>query len=148
MSERTVPRAVLTVRRNALRAATLLLLAAAASGCGATAARSGEAAALAETFEGMLHAHRTLAACALLAPETRSELQESQRSACASALGEQGLPEGGPVRDVEVYGRQAQVVLRDDILFLSRFDEGWRVVAAGCAAEPGEPAFTCTIKGG
>ncbi|MFD7444859.1 hypothetical protein [Streptomyces sp. NPDC059909] len=116
------------------------------SGCGGATARNGEAAALAEEFERALHGGDTTAACTLLAPETHSELEESQRMKCSAALAREQLPEGGPVQHVDVYGRQALVVLRGDTLFLSRFGDGWRVVAAGCEAEPGKP-YQCTIKG-
>ncbi|MEU2431655.1 hypothetical protein ABZ611_19425 [Streptomyces sp. NPDC007861] len=124
-----------------------LLVAGTVGGCGSVTARTDEAAALAERFEQAAHGGRPAVACALLAPETRSELEESGRMACGSALAQEQLPRGGRVRGVEVYGRQALVALTGDTLFLSRFDSGWRVVAAGCTPEPDGP-YQCTVKGG
>ncbi|CUW28364.1 hypothetical protein [Streptomyces reticuli] len=48
--------------------------------------------------------------CAALAPRTRQEIEQSARSPCAQPLPEERLPYGGAIRDVEVHGRQAQVV--------------------------------------
>jgi len=55
-------------------------------------------------------------------------------------------PVGTKVAEVEVYGKDAIVHLDNDVLFVARFDEGWRVTAAGCTPRPDRP-FTCTIKG-
>lgn len=85
--------------------------------------------------------------CASLAPDTRSELEDSKKAACAAALAADELPPGGPVRTVDVYGRQARVVLASDTLFLSQFPSGWKVVAVGCTPQPGRP-YQCTVKGG
>jgi hypothetical protein len=38
------------------------------------------------------------------------------------------------------------VRLDKDVVFLARYDDGWRVTAAGCVPRPGRP-FDCTIKG-
>ncbi|OYP17716.1 hypothetical protein CFC35_27100 [Streptomyces sp. FBKL.4005] len=48
--------------------------------------------------------------CAALAPRTRQEIEQSAGSPCAQPLPEERLPYGGARRDVEVHGRQAQVV--------------------------------------
>ncbi|MDK0523889.1 hypothetical protein [Streptomyces sp. ML-6] len=56
-------------------------------------------------------------------------------------------PAGGPARTVDVYGRQARVVLTSDTLFLSQFADGWKVVAAGCRPLTGRP-YQCSVKGG
>lgn len=117
------------------------------AGCTGMTARTTEAVALAQEFEQAVHDGRPAEACALLAPETRSELEESGRMACGPALAQEQLPVGGPVRGTDVYGRQAIVTLSGDTLFLSRFDAGWRVVAAGCVPEPDKP-YQCTVKGG
>ncbi|MFC7794786.1 hypothetical protein [Streptomyces cinereoruber] len=87
------------------------------------------------------------AACAVLAPDTRSELEETEKKACPVGIAAEQLPAGGPVSTVNVYGRQARVVFKSDTLFLSRFPDGWKVVAAGCVPESGRP-YRCAIKGG
>ncbi|MBT2487995.1 hypothetical protein J7E96_05490 [Streptomyces sp. ISL-96] len=59
------------------------------------------------------------------------------------------LPSAGELRRVDVYRRQARVVLDSDTLFLSSFPDGWKVVAAGCEpqSEPELP-YRCDVKGG
>lgn len=85
--------------------------------------------------------------CAALAPETRREVEESEKKACPDAISALELPAGGPVRDVDVYGRQARAAMASDTLFLSRFPDGWKIVAAGCEPRPGRP-YQCSVKGG
>ncbi|MER7764309.1 hypothetical protein [Streptomyces sp. NPDC097619] len=88
-------------------------------------------------------------ACALLAPETRKQLEDDAFRPCGAALGGEGLPGTGRIRSAQVHGRQALVRATGDALFLSRFDDGWKVVAAGC--EPGAAAdlpYRCTLEGG
>ncbi|MGC0336296.1 hypothetical protein [Streptomyces sp. SLBN-8D4] len=48
---------------------------------------------------------------------------------------------------MDLYGRQARIVLARDTLFLSLFPDGWKVVAAGCSPQPGRP-YQCAIRGG
>ncbi len=85
--------------------------------------------------------------CEALAPGTRSELEDSQERPCLEVITDQDLPEAGEPRSIDVYGRQARVVAEGDTLFLSQFGTGWKVVAAGCLPEPGQP-YQCTVKGG
>jgi hypothetical protein len=84
-------------------------------------------------------------ACVLLAPGTLAELEQSF-GRCDKALSDQHLPVGTQVADVDVYGKDAIVQLDKDVVFLARFDDGWRVTAAGCTPRQDRP-FTCTIKG-
>ena len=90
------------------------------------------------------------AACALLAPGTRTELMDQSGSSCAAALAEENLPAtAATVTSVSVAGHSAQVVLGDQVIFLARFDDGWRVTAAGCSrtsADVSSP-YNCTVKG-
>jgi hypothetical protein len=85
------------------------------------------------------------AACALLAPGTLEELEESE-GACDAALPGQDLGSATGPATVEVYGKDAVAHLGDATLFLARFDDGWRVTAAGCAPVPARP-YDCTVKG-
>ena len=84
-------------------------------------------------------------ACGLLAPETLGELEDAE-GPCPRSLPQQHLPEAATVRRVEVYGKDAIVHLDGDTVFLARFDEGWRVTAAGCTA--GGDRYDCAVKGG
>ncbi|MER5374933.1 hypothetical protein [Streptomyces sp. NPDC002553] len=98
-------------------------------------------------FEQALAAGQDAYLCAALAPSTRQELEQTTKSRCEQAIGEETLPAAGAVRQVDVYGDQARVVLEDDTLFLARFPAGWKVTAAGCLPRPQQP-YQCEIKGG
>lgn len=123
------------------------MLGLALGGCGSAGERSADASAAATEFQRLLRTGDANGLCAALAPETRSELEESEKSRCADAIAAQDIPLGGAVRNVDVYGRQARVVLESDTLFLSQFPDGWKVVAAGCTPRSGQP-YQCTVKGG
>ena len=88
----------------------------------------------------------TPSACDLLAPQTRVQLEDSSEMSCAEALPQQDLPAAGSVRRVEVYGKDAVVHLEKDTLFLARFDDGWRVTAAGCTPN-GDRPYDCDVEG-
>ncbi|WP_395366047.1 hypothetical protein ACHGLA_33445 [Streptomyces sp. YH02] len=116
--------------------------------CGAPQARQDGATRAGRTFEEALTSGDYGAACDLLAPESREQLEEDEKQPCARALPSQDLPAGGSVRSVDVYGRQALLRLRGETLFLSQFDNGWRVTAAGCVPEPGhDTPYRCALKG-
>ncbi|WP_306205065.1 hypothetical protein [Actinoplanes sp. RD1] len=85
-------------------------------------------------------------ACGMLAPGTRSELEDSAEQACDQAILDQDLPAPGQVTGSDVYGQWAQVRLDDDTLFLAVFPEGWRVVAAGCEPRTDRP-YDCALQG-
>ena len=56
------------------------------------------------------------------------------------------IPDAGQVRRVEVYGKDAVVHLEKDTVFLARFDDGWRVTAAGCTPN-GDRPYDCDVRG-
>ncbi|RSS84173.1 hypothetical protein EF918_01435 [Streptomyces sp. WAC06614] len=118
----------------------------AASGCGGPAAREDAAAAVGAAFAAAVTAGDHVRACALLAPQTRQELEQNERKNCPSAFASQELPRARGVRGVEAYGRQAMVRMTGDTLFLSLFTAGWKVVAAGCTPRPERP-YDCLLKG-
>ncbi|MFE9636118.1 hypothetical protein [Streptomyces sp. NPDC006463] len=117
------------------------------AGCGASAVRVDGARAAGEGFERFLAAGDHAAACRLLAPQTRGQLEQDEQKGCAEALGAEELPRTGAVRTTEVYGRQAMLRLDGDTLFLSQFSSGWKIVAAGCTPQ-GERPYQCVLKGG
>ena len=90
------------------------------------------------------------AACGYLAPGTRKELTDSTGSACADALSKEDLPSSPPtVRSVAVAGHSAEAVLVGQVLFLARFDDGWKVTAAGCSRVSRDTStpYDCLVKG-
>ncbi|MEU4733039.1 hypothetical protein [Streptomyces sp. NPDC023588] len=115
--------------------------------CGSLSERRDGATAEVVRFERALSAGQHDRLCAALAPSTREELEQSAKSRCEQAIGEEELPAAGAVRTVDVYGDQARVVLEQDTVFLARFPAGWKVTAAGCAPRHQQP-YQCAIKGG
>ena len=85
------------------------------------------------------------AACESLA-DTAFEMLETSDSDCATAVLDLDLPTSHDVRDVEVWGRAAQVVTADDVVFLALVDGQWKIRAAGCEPDPPEP-YDCTVDG-
>ncbi|MFJ6785754.1 hypothetical protein [Streptomyces yangpuensis] len=124
-------------------AATVVVL----GGCGASAPRLDGARRAATAFEETLARADYNAACELLAPQTRQQLEQDSDKPCGPALADEKLPTADPVRTTQMYGRQALLQLDGDTLFLSQFDDGWKIVAAGCRPQPGKP-YRCSLKGG
>lgn len=124
-----------------------LVSAAAITGCSASTEEQGATQA-ALAFAAASSADPA-AACALLAPRTRDELERSAEQSCAEALPEQDLPAGTVVTRTDLAGHSAKVDLDGQTVFLSRFDSGWKVVAAGCSKAFDEPAtpYTCQVQG-
>ena len=77
--------------------------------------------------------------------EAQEELQESGDS-CEVAVLEAGLSPDGKVEKVSVYDTSGQVRYGDDVVFLSEFPDGWKVVAAGCRR--GRAPYDCSVQGG
>jgi hypothetical protein len=115
-----------------------------ATACGA---QPSPATSVARNFVEALDASDTAAACGYLAPGTRSDLEKSAGKPCAAALGEEDLPAAGAVEKTDAFGTMAQVRFVQDTMFLAEFKDGWKVMAAGCAPEPGHP-YDCQLQGG
>jgi hypothetical protein len=118
------------------------------TGCAAVAGPdAGAAADVAERFHAAVAADDGDAACALLAAPAVEELVESEESPCAEAVLAVDLPDAGATVERHASGRQAEVVLDGDTVFLTGSGPDWRVTAAGCTARPERP-YECTISGG
>jgi len=116
------------------------------AGCGADDERR-QAATVADTFAADI-AGDPQAACELLAPRTRQSVEQDGEP-CARVLEQDDLPTPGERMAVSVAGHSAQVRYAEDTVFLSLFDDGWRVTAAGCARTSSDPAvpYDCTVEG-
>jgi len=86
----------------------------------------------------------TRAACALLTPRTRDELVVAEGRSCARALPTDRL--GETVESADTWSDQALVNTDNGTLFLTEFDSGWLVAAAGCAAN-GDAPYRCVVGG-
>jgi hypothetical protein len=129
-------------------AATFLVAVAAAlllTGCGAT---DDSVKAVADHFREAVADGDAVGACRDLAEETRTTLEQQEGKPCAEVIGKQGLPQPAGDGEVEVYGALAQVRLDGETIFLSRFDDGWRVIAAGCKPTAGDRPHDCTLEAG
>ncbi|NKX55479.1 hypothetical protein [Arthrobacter mobilis] len=124
-------------------AGSVLLL---APGCSALNPGSDEAAAMAGRFHQLLASGDSAAACELLAPGTIEELESGDPGSCAGKLSGLGLATASKVLEGRAYGREAQVKLDGDTVFLTRSGDRWVVTAAGCASR-GERPYDCEVKG-
>ena len=86
-------------------------------------------------------------ACQLLAPRTRSEVEQSAGKPCPQAILEEEISAPGAMSRVSVFGPDAQVRYQRGATFLSRFSGGWRVVAAGCTPAAGD-RYDCSVEAG
>jgi hypothetical protein len=124
-------------------AAAVVLLA----GCGSVGGRADAADVVAQRLFTALDADDGAAACALLAPVAAAAVSDAGEEPCAEAILEEELPAAGEVTETSVYGQWAQVRLTGDTVFLASFQGGWRVMAAGCTAQPGGRPYRCVIEG-
>lgn len=126
-----------------LAVGTLALL----TGC--SSGQEDEVSATARQFYAAVAQQDGRAACALLAPSTRSEVEQSAQKACRTAILEESLPHVTRPHAVQAYGTMSQVRYGGETAFLSRFGAHWKVVAAGCTPPPSQSrAYDCQISGG
>ena len=115
-----------------------------ASGCSST--QEGEVERVAEQLHAALRVDDGAAACELLSEEAQQALQDDGDS-CEVAVLDAGLSPGGRVEKVSVYDTSGQVRYDDDVVFLSEFPDGWKVIGAGCEKRAAAP-YDCTVQGG
>lgn len=127
------------------RVAAVLALVLAVSGC--SGARGDDVREVSARFHRALADGDGTAACAMLAPRTRSQLEQAAGRPCAEAVTEEAVPTAAGPAEVQVFGTQAEVRSDRDTLFLARFRDGWKVTAAGCTPRPHEP-YDCVLSGG
>ena len=116
------------------------------SSCGG--AQDDAATEAAETYVDALAQDDGAAACSVLAPSTRSELEHSSGMACAEAILDEAVTDVGARVNVVAYGTMAQVRFAQDTVFLTRFRAGWRVLAAACTPPEARGPYDCHLQGG
>lgn len=125
-------------------AAVGLVALVAAAGCGSSTDAVDD---VVLNFYEALAQGRGADACALLAPETVREVEQSAGQACEQAIVEEQIPQASELLESRRFGNQAQVRLESDVAFLAEFAAGWRLVAVGCTAREPLP-YDCQVKGG
>jgi hypothetical protein len=135
------------VRDRRMAAVLVALALAALTGCAAAGGRGEAADAVATRLLTAVQSQDGATACALLAPDTASEVEQSGSKPCAEAILDEDLPQPGAVTSTAVYGQWAQVRIGADTVFLAAFPGGWRVVAAGCQPR-GDRPYDCEMQGG
>lgn len=126
------------------------LVAASLAACGpGSAARAAEDVAVA--FYSAVADGDGDAACALLAGSVAQTVAADEEAPCGWALSEGRVADDLVERaadarpgEVRVAGRQAQVRLGSDTVFLARSGAGWVVTAAGCDPRPDRP-YDCEV---
>jgi hypothetical protein len=134
----------------------LLLGAAAAALLGTTSACGGasddDVASVARAFYTAIGSQDGAAACRLLAPPTRSEVESSSGQPCAEAIVDENLQPSAGAPRVQVYATMALVRWSQETTFVTRYDAGWRVYAAGCSPDPSSSPdadrYDCNVQGG
>lgn len=143
---RTTRGAAATVGAAVLAAVLLVGCSAGPRGEDAVAAAREFFDAVADDFDG---------ACALLAPATVDALERETGASCPEAVGdgETGLvlqavavTAQDAAASATVAGRQAQVVLGDEVTFLTLSGDSWRVTATACTPRPERP-YDCELEG-
>jgi hypothetical protein len=134
--------ATLARMRTRTCAGVVLACVATLVGCASQSGRH-DASDVAERFLAAASSGDAEAACALMTPQTRADLATADGS-CARSLPADRL--GGAVTDADTWSDWARVNTDDGTLFLTEFESGWLVDAAGC--EPnGDAPYRCVVGG-
>lgn len=103
---------------------------------------------VATSFHDLVASGEPASACFLLSPSARTELQNAAAKPCPAALADEALPSPGEMHETAQFGSMAQVRYANDVVFLTRFHNGWRVVAAGCTAPTtASGVYDCAVEG-
>jgi len=116
-------------------------------GCG-PGGREDDIRSVTQGFETAIEARDGERACALLGTDTRSKLEQEEKSPCPEAIVSLELPPAGAISDTEVFLTSA--VARTSAggsTFLDESSLGWRVSAAGCRPGPPDEPYECVLEG-
>lgn len=130
------------VRWRCLGLVTLCALV--ATGCAPVGAD--DARRTAADFQDRVDAADWPGACDLMSEHARRGLEGAAARPCAAALAALRLPTD-PIGRAQVWGRNAGVQVGSGAVFLSRFNSGWLVIAAGCSPQGKDRPYDCTIGG-
>ncbi|MFC6160158.1 hypothetical protein [Kribbella jiaozuonensis] len=114
------------------------------SSCGSKLPEASSSAA--DRFYHAIEVHDAAAACGLLAPQTRHEVEQSAQTSCSAAILDEDIPAAGTVVELRKYGTQAYARMNGDTAFLAEFGDGWKIVAAACIRHDQMP-YDCKVKG-
>lgn len=115
-------------------------------GCSSLNPGTSQAADTAREFHSLLAAGKGEQACDLLIPTAIEALEEGEPGSCAAKLAELKLGKASSIVDSRAFGRNAQVELDGDTVFLTVSGGVWRVMAAGCTPR-GERPYDCEVEG-
>lgn len=116
------------------------------TGCTSLNPGTEEATTTAQDFHSALAAGDGATACNLLAPSAVEELEDGAPGACADELLQLVIPDASDVTESKAYGTNAQVLMDQDTVFLTRSGDTWKVTAAGCTRQ-GERPYDCEVEG-
>jgi hypothetical protein len=116
------------------------------TGCTSLNPGTEEATTTAQEFHSAIAAGDGATACNLLAPSAVEELEDGTPGACADKLLQLVIPGASGVTESKAYGTNAQVLMDQDTVFLTRSGDTWKVTAAGCTRQ-GERPYDCEVKG-
>ncbi|GAB3520462.1 outer membrane protein assembly factor BamD [Arthrobacter monumenti] len=133
--------------RYAFRGVVLIIALMALAGCSAFNPGTAKAEKTAEVFHAHLADSEYGAACRMLTATTLETLEDDDVGTCAAKLRELAIGPAGSVESSGAYGRNAQVVLSQDTVFLTLSGQEWKVIAAGCTSR-GERPYDCAVEGG
>lgn len=113
---------------------------------GCVPAEAGPALAAADAFQTQVAAQDWESACGLLSNEARSQLEATAARSCREALPALRLP-ADAAGSIQVWGGNATARVGSGAVFLSRFADGWRIIAAGCASRGEDRPYSCSVRG-
>lgn len=116
------------------------------AGCSGLNPGTAQAAETAREFHALLTSQQEKQACDLLTPAVMEALEGADAGSCPQKLAALKLDGASHVLDSRAFGRNAQVQLDGDTVFLTMSGGAWKVMAAGCTSR-GERPYDCDLEG-
>jgi hypothetical protein len=121
------------------RVVIAVALTAALAGCGGGTTQEKEVGGIVTRFYSAIDAGDGGRACELLSQDTIEQLESQTQQTCDGVIARLDL-HPAPVAASHVFMTNAQVRLaNDELAFLGREPEGWKLTAIGCQPGPGRP---------